>query len=44
MLCFFNYDVKPRVSWHSDNDILVEGQAVQFLVSRNSDVCGDAVA
>src|SRR5690242_14501158 len=41
---FFNYDVKPRVSWHSDNDILDEGQAVQFLVSRNSDVCCKTVA
>src|SRR5882762_8426082 len=41
---FFNYDVEPRVSWHGDNAVLVEGQAVQFLVSSYPDICGDAVA
>src|SRR5260370_35572435 len=40
----FHDEVEPGVSWHSDNDVLVECQAVQLLVTCDSDVCGDTVA
>src|SRR5713101_4216491 len=35
---FLEYQVKPRVPWHGDNDVLVEGQAGQLLVACDPNI------
>src|SRR5690349_1648064 len=41
---FLDNDVKPRVPWERDDDVLAKGQVGQLLVSRYGDIRGHSVA